>query len=58
MEANIVKNFSFNTESFNKLKELCKERKVNRSLLVRMFISYFHNNREKLEELIREYEGK
>ncbi len=58
METSIVKTFSFDSETLNKLQELCKEKRVNRSLLVRLVINYFYENKEQLEELIKEHEGK
>lgn len=53
MEIAINKTLSLDLECLKILIELKKETDINKSKLVRMFIKYFNNNRDKLEELIK-----
>lgn len=53
MEIAVNKTLSLDLECLKILIELKKETDINKSKLVRMFIKYFNNNKDKLAELIK-----
>lgn len=58
METSIIRTFSIDTETLNRLREIVRKTHKSRSVLIRGFIDYFYENKEKLEELIKENEKK
>ncbi|KKN05747.1 hypothetical protein LCGC14_1084260 [marine sediment metagenome] len=53
MAFNVMGTFSLDTESVTNLNKLSENYKVKKSELVRLFINYFHKNREEFEDLIK-----
>lgn len=52
-DISVTKTLSLNLECLKILNELTEKTKVNKSKLVRIFIKYFYENYNELEETIR-----
>lgn len=53
MEIAVTKTLSLNMETITNLNKLSNDTELNMSELVRTFINYFFENRDKLEELLK-----
>lgn len=52
MQVAIPRTFTLNMENIINLNKISRDTELNMSELVRLFINYFFENRDKLEELI------